>query len=191
MKDQPGPGEYKYNNMNVGVDARKFSFLKRTKNVQEPEHIMVKGNVPGPGTYAPVIEINKIGKYILSTTPNSRAANWSPSRNRFPDPTRVYRHNPGPGAYNPSDIESQTNSYILSNFRNGGNVKFIKPRLSNALRSKTPLNERAITPGPGTYVLPSDFGYLENPQKSPRGSTAGNMTRPRLNFKSQLSTMTG
>lgn len=30
---------------------------------------MVKGNVPGPGTYAPVIEINKIGKYILSTTP--------------------------------------------------------------------------------------------------------------------------
>ena len=34
MKDQPGPGEYKYDNMNVGVDARKFSFLKRTKNVQ-------------------------------------------------------------------------------------------------------------------------------------------------------------
>ena len=32
MKDMPGPGEYKYNNMNVGVDARKFSFLKRTKN---------------------------------------------------------------------------------------------------------------------------------------------------------------
>lgn len=33
MKDMPGPGEYKYKNMNVGVDARKFSFLKRTKNV--------------------------------------------------------------------------------------------------------------------------------------------------------------
>ena len=27
MKDQPGPGEYKYKNMTVGVDARKFSFL--------------------------------------------------------------------------------------------------------------------------------------------------------------------
>lgn len=38
----------------------------------EPEHIMVKGNVPGPGTYAPVIEINKIGKYHLSTTPYVR-----------------------------------------------------------------------------------------------------------------------
>ena len=33
MKDQPGPGEYKYKNMTVGVDARKFSFLARTKNV--------------------------------------------------------------------------------------------------------------------------------------------------------------
>jgi len=53
------------------------------------------------------------------------------------------------------------------------------------------MNDRCITPGPGTYVLPSDFGYLENPQKSPRGSTAGSLQRPRLNFKSQLSTMTG
>ena len=37
--------------------------------IVEPENIMVKGNVPGPGTYAPVIEINKLGKYVLSTTP--------------------------------------------------------------------------------------------------------------------------
>ena len=35
---------------------------------------------------------------------------------------------PGPGAYNPSDIESN-GSYIVSNFRNGGNVKFIKPKM--------------------------------------------------------------
>lgn len=48
-----------------------------------------------------------------------------------------------------------------------------------------------VTPGPGTYVLPSDFGYLENPSRSPRNSTAGSLQRPRLNFKSQLSTMTG
>ena len=33
-KDMPGPGEYKYKNMSIGMDARKFSFLKRTKNVQ-------------------------------------------------------------------------------------------------------------------------------------------------------------
>ena len=28
----PGPGEYKYANRQIGVDARKYSFLKRTKN---------------------------------------------------------------------------------------------------------------------------------------------------------------
>ena len=28
----PGPGEYKYANMKIGVDARKYSFLRRTKN---------------------------------------------------------------------------------------------------------------------------------------------------------------
>lgn len=190
MSDQPGPGEYKYSNMNIGVGARKFSFLQRTKNIQEPDNIMIKGNVPGPGTYAPVIQINKLGTYCLSTTPNSRAANWSPSRRRFPDHQRPYRHIPGPGTYNPSDRDD-AHSYVVSNFRNGGNVKFIKPRLNNALRSRTPMIDRCITPGPGTYILPSDFGYLENPNKSPRGSTAGSLTRPRLNFKSQLSTMTG
>ena len=53
------------------------------------------------------------------------------------------------------------------------------------------LNFFLDTPGPGSYILPSDFGYLEQPQKSPRGLTASTLTRPRLAFKSQLSTMTG
>lgn len=58
---------------------------------------------------------------------------------------------PGPGAYNPSDIDSSQGGYIVSNFRNTGNVKFIKPPDSfetnvaasskaNTLRSRTPLN---------------------------------------------------
>ena len=46
------------------------------------------------------------------------------------------------------------------------------------------LNYYLDTPGPGSYVLPSDFGYLEQPQKSPRGLTASTITRPRLAFKS-------
>ena len=35
----------------------------------EPENIMIKGAVPGPGTYAPGVGINKFGKYCLSTLP--------------------------------------------------------------------------------------------------------------------------
>ena len=48
------------------------TFIQPTNHVTcyaEPENIMKKGNVPGPGSYAPVIEINSIGKYHLSTTP--------------------------------------------------------------------------------------------------------------------------
>ena len=48
-----------------------------------------------------------------------------------------------------------------------------------------------MTPGPGSYMLPSDFGYLEE-KKSPRNmmSTQGSV-RPRMVSRLQLSTMTG
>ena len=37
--------------------------------IAEPENIMIKNNIPGPGTYGPQLCINKIGKYVLSTVP--------------------------------------------------------------------------------------------------------------------------
>lgn len=190
----PGPGEYKYKNFTTGTGGRHFSFLKRTRNSQEPANIMIKQNAPGPGTYVPTTSLNKLGKYPLSTIPNSRAANWSPSKQRFIDQTRLYRHIPGPGTYNPSDVDSSLGGYIVSNYKNGGNVKFIKPKLppQGGLRSKTPMNARAATPGPGQYLLPSDFGYLEGPKGSPRNhmSTQGSV-RPRVVSRLQLSTLTG
>ena len=82
---------------------------------------------------------------------NSRAANWSPSKNRFIDANRRSKDMPGPGAYNPSDIDSSQGGYIVSNFRNTGNVKFIKPREATVaaiqmkggtMRSRTPMNNR-------------------------------------------------
>lgn len=136
----PGPGEYKYKNMAIGQDSRHFSFLRRTRNSQEPENIMIKGAVPGPGSYMPATSMSSIGKYPISTLPNSKAANWSPSKIRFFDSARRSKDQPGPGAYNPSDIESTNGSYIVSNFKNNGNVKFIKPKIG--LRSKTPMNNR-------------------------------------------------
>lgn len=42
MSDQPGPGEYKYNNMNIGFSSRKFSFLSRTKNPQGNVNLSAK-----------------------------------------------------------------------------------------------------------------------------------------------------
>ena len=47
-----------------------------------------------------------------------------------------------------------------------------------------------VTPGPGTYLLPSDFGYLIDPKNSPRGFTQGSL-RPRVVSRLQFSTLTG
>ena len=50
---------------------------------------------------------------------------------------------PGPGTYNPSDVDSTQGGYIISNFRNTGNVKFIKPnQVALSMRSRTPMNHR-------------------------------------------------
>ena len=35
----------------------------------DPENVMIKCSVPGAGTYAPVLEMNKTGKYVLSNVP--------------------------------------------------------------------------------------------------------------------------
>jgi hypothetical protein len=52
----------------------------------------------------------------LSTVPNSKAAAWSPSKNRFYN-SRM-SDTPGPGGYNPSDYSQGV--YLLSNFKNHG-----------------------------------------------------------------------
>jgi len=155
-------------------------------------NIMIKSAVPGPGTYEPATNLSSIGKYPISTLPNSKAANWSPSKKRFYDSVQHTKYLPGPGAYNPSDVESTSGGYIVSNFRNTGNVKFIKPKIG--LRSRTPNNKNRLnTPGPGTYLLPSDFGYCVDSRNSPRlnnVSTRGS-DRSRIISRVQLSTMTG
>jgi hypothetical protein len=116
--------------------------------------------VPGPGAYGFGVEMNKTGNYPLSTYENSRAANWSPSKKRFIDETRPTRDLPGPGHYNPSDTCSN-GMYLLSNFKNYGTKKF-------KLETKKGQTCKMETPGPGTYMPPSEFGYLELYKNSPR-----------------------
>jgi len=50
----------------------------------DPQNIVIKENVPGPGHYDNGgMEINKLGIYSLSTIKNSKAAAWSPNKERF------------------------------------------------------------------------------------------------------------
>jgi hypothetical protein len=110
--------------------------------------------------------MNKFGVYSISTIANSRAANWSPNKNRFVDENQYKKGIPGPGEYNPSDY-SGSFGYILSTNKNMGSVKI---KLDSYRKS----SRLTATPGPGSYVPPSDFGYLEMYKNHPKTSQSRN-----------------
>jgi hypothetical protein len=124
-------------------------------------NISIKKNTPAPGTYGRGIEINSTGNYCLSTIPNSRAAAWSPSKSRFIHSRPSV--SPGPGVYNPTDYNN--GNYVLSQFKSGGITTMRKPERHRAFSIS-----KHETPGPGAYMPPSDFGYLELYKFSPRTS---------------------
>lgn len=135
----PGPGHYDSVIYNCGNDSKnpKYNIQGRTHNIDEPLSINVKKNIPGPGTYNDVIEINKYGVYNVSTIGNSRAAAWSPSKNRFIEYDNDLRHKkviPGPGQYNDDDY--QGGKYLLSSFKNYGTRKMIPDQNRNELRKR-------------------------------------------------------
>ena len=134
--------------------------------ILEPLMSNIKKNIPGPGTYGMGIEINKYGVYNLSTISNSRAANWSPAKERFNKQELKEKIKvPGPGSYNPNDYDGV--QYLLSNFKTYGTRKYMKDSYSGSKRLSL-VNTKADTPGPGTYVAPSDFGHLEFHRTSPK-----------------------
>jgi hypothetical protein len=94
-----------------------------------------------------------LGVYALSTVENSRASKWSPSKQRFADPEYYRKDLPGPGNYNPSDYHADTGQYITSQFRNRGSIQYRRD-VQKKIRRQTE------TPGPGSYLAPSDFGHL-------------------------------
>jgi hypothetical protein len=66
-------------------------------------------------------------------------------------------------------MDSNSGNYIVSKFKNAGIKKFVSPKsaLSPGFMFRTGklsvINQKIlVTPGPGTYLLPSDFGILES-----------------------------
>jgi len=79
----PGPGAYTSKLMTIGHSGPMYNLQGGSHNVNDPINVAIKKNNPPPGFYGQGIEINKYGKYALSTISNSKAANWSPSKSRF------------------------------------------------------------------------------------------------------------
>lgn len=61
----PGPGSYSLNRT-IGTNARKFTIGPKILS-NDPEHMEKKKNIPGPGYYKNILELDKTGKYAVST----------------------------------------------------------------------------------------------------------------------------
>ena len=129
----------------------------RTEHFADPIRLSIKNDIPGPGIYGVPHEMNSTGNYPLSTMENSKAATWSPSKkDRTQDASYIMRNNPGPGKYNPSDYNEGL--YITSKFKNRGTYQYKNKVVKKIVRTKA---ETEGTPGPGSYIAPSDFGHLD------------------------------
>ena len=151
----PGPGTYNFSpkfsreGIKISIGA-KWSQKKITESV------------PGPGAYEQSWGKTP-GHYVISTAKNLETHMFSPkSSARFPktDTDKV----PGPWTYN-VDKGFLKNSKILSTCKSSGSIIIGATERKDGLPVKN-------TPGPGSYRLPSDFGYYDTPRANSKAMTS-------------------
>lgn len=94
---------------------------------------------------------------------------WSPAKGKRFHELNTRGEHPDFGTYTPTDKDSHNGSYIVSKFKTLGTTKIMNssPRhkcgtplaFANTC-SKCVQANPSETPGPGTYLLPSDFGQM-------------------------------
>lgn len=132
----------------------------RPKTINPQSMTTIRIN-PGPGAYEPKPAINPKGSYFVSKFHSSMATTIAPARSvRFLElKNSPERLNPGPDRYSPSGSLNKKGDYYLSKFHSS------MCRTQYHADRKTVLGQTIATPGPGSYRLPSDFGYYESKNK--------------------------
>jgi hypothetical protein len=154
-RDIPGPGTYNNNLYDaMGKSGMSYSLRPRTGNVGI---IASSKGIPGPGSYEFKSAVSPKGQQFLSKYRSSGAPSFNPpSSKRFRDNTD--KNSPGPAEYNPRISIANTNGQYLSKIPTpNGRTFYHFDR--NTL--KLPTSAR-MTPGPGSYRMPSDFGHYES-----------------------------
>lgn len=145
----PGPGKYDLQGLIDPSKKKGFTFRIKTK------HILVDKNCDtGPGKYE-LNDKNAKDKHILSTIKNQGHVIIAPLKKNF---SRAKRENPPDLVY---DLSFQTNpkgKYFNSKYKN---TKLGKIAHEKRLFNQGPSNN---VPGPGTYQMPSDFGFYQSSQ---------------------------
>lgn len=122
---------------------------KKTINIYEYTTV---GKNPGPGTYKSVHNLATNGNYFVSKYKNACCRIIAPGASRrFKGKVRGHG-NPGPGTYSKKPMElGDKGNYFISKLKNSGAGFFSKQKRKLGGSS-------TCTPGPGSYIMPSDFG---------------------------------
>ena len=149
-KNVPGPGKY-YILKPFGYDGVKFTIKGRNdnKNNNNNKNKNKKNGVPGPGQYPITVKINNQGKYPVSNISNISSLKFGLDKSkRF-----IYKMNkfPGPGTY---DVKPLMGKIFDSKFRSYSGASILG-KIKN-------IESRSNYPGPGSYVIPSDFGIYQS-----------------------------
>jgi hypothetical protein len=155
----PGPGAY---DVESTLKKTGVTIASRTPYVVGGNDTLDRRRMPGPGAYKLPDAVHAKGTYPVSKFKNSGACLISPA-DRFPSGIKQ-RENPGPGTYELGGLKPD-GKYFFSKYASTGGRKFGSPPPKNASLNLT------LAPGPGTYVLPSEFGIYAS-AKSPEAAYA-------------------
>jgi hypothetical protein len=145
----PGPGTYK-NFPSFGHEAKQITLKGRVKELTPSV------STPGPGAYKEWATLPKDGKNFYSKYKSvNSGAIGPPSGSRFQEIGRKHSETPGPGQYSPRTELAKTGQYFLSKFKDAGSPSLYKSKRETMKLAKTD----RYGPGPGSYIMPSDFGY--------------------------------
>ena len=148
----PGPGTYS-NFPDFGKDAKQATLKGRLKDFSNIS------TSPGPGTYKDQTSIPKTGRNFYSKYRSINAGSIGPpSNSRFKDVNKWLKEVPGPGEYTPRTTFDKNGQYFLSKFKSSGTAILSSSTKSSLKTSRA----ETYGPGPGSYLLPSDFGYPKN-----------------------------
>jgi hypothetical protein len=175
-KGIPGPGSYKIASV-TGNEGAKFSMRPKTTNHRL---ISTARDVPGPGAYDFKASVSNQNSGQIGWNSKLRSASVCTFNkgkgDRFGVSKNPSKQVPGPGQYSPKMEMSKTGDYFFSKYTSAGTRTFYH---SNRQTIQLPTCAK-VTPGPGHYRPPSEFGYYEPRKKFVKTAKGGRRsTAPR------------
>ncbi len=138
----------------MGKGVPKYSLRARS---QSKAYQLTPQSYPGPGAYECRPTITKEGKMLMSKYRSSGATTFNPPRSaRFGG--EGSKHQPGPGQYSPRLDMTKEGKYYIQKFSSSGARTFYHHNRKTMDNNST----ARLSPGPGSYRMPSDFGFYES-----------------------------